>query len=356
MKKSIICITAFGDYRAGVLKILSKNKNFSIYGGTEAFDNTVKTIKSTSGFFSEIKNNFLLNRKFLFQSNCIFDCIKSENLVIDLNPRIINVWVLLFTRRLLGKKTVLWGHAWSRAGKNEGTFHPRLILKKLSSGIIVYTNTQKKELLDSGYTKPIWVAPNALYNKEYIVKSKSKENPTNILYVGRLVKEKKPDLLIKSYALLSEEKRSAHKLIVIGEGPESDNLKSIARSLKIEDDVIFMGHISDESKLSEIYSKSIASVSPGYVGLSITQSFAFGTPMIISEKENHSPEIEAANKENSVLFESNNIKDLSKKIEFVINNKKYWLEKEKEIKKFCSEQYSCEAMAKGIENGLFWKI
>ena len=57
---------------------------------------------------------------------------------------------------------------------------------------------------------------------------------------------------------------------------------SLALDLGIDRDVIFYGHVSEPSELRSVYGASVASLSPGYVGLSVTQSLGFGVPMIVS--------------------------------------------------------------------------
>lgn len=44
----------------------------------------------------------------------------------------------------------------------------------------------------------------------------------------------------------------------------------------------------------DVYANALVSVSPGYVGLSLTQSLSFGVPMLIAIDEAHVPEIDAA--------------------------------------------------------------
>jgi glycosyltransferase involved in cell wall biosynthesis len=107
-----------------------------------------------------------------------------------------------------------------------------------------------------------------------------------------------------------------------------------------------MGHINDFNKLKQLYASSLVSVSPGYVGLSITQSFAFGVPMLISRNENHSPEIEVA-KENSnaIFFQTDNQNDFCLKVEEVFKFKKALFKKRKTIANECKKHYTVEQMA-----------
>ena len=115
----------------------------------------------------------------------------------------------------------------------------------------------------------------------------------------------------------------------------------------------FKGHISDHDSLRALYGSAIASVSPGYVGLSLTQSLSFGVPMIISRNEPHAPEIEAAFEDvNCLYFETDNIDDLVDKIVDVYNKKHVWWERGESIKSLCQTTYSVERMARGVIEAL----
>lgn len=65
------------------------------------------------------------------------------------------------------------------------------------------------------------------------------------MYVGRLVKRKGVDYLIKAFAKLKNEINDV-VLIIIGRGECRDELELLAKNLNIEDSVYFMGYVEDE--------------------------------------------------------------------------------------------------------------
>ncbi|HHW68765.1 MAG TPA: glycosyltransferase family 4 protein [Tenericutes bacterium] len=71
---------------------------------------------------------------------------------------------------------------------------------------------------------------------------KISNNDFIILFVGRLGKEKNVDFLIECQKELVK-KKSNCKLIIIGDGPDSDEFKDLVRKYKIEDKVIFTGKV-----------------------------------------------------------------------------------------------------------------
>jgi glycosyltransferase involved in cell wall biosynthesis len=263
-----------------------------------------------------------------------------------MNPRILNTWIILIVRKILGKKTVLWGHAWPRNGASSNTDKLRNILRQLADHILVYTDTQQNELLSRMPAKSISSAPNALYSKNDMWVED--QHRSNFIYVGRLVATKKIKLLIKAFYGSGLHSKGAI-LTIVGDGPEFEACKTLIDTLNIGESVLLTGHVSDLNTLRKLYSKSIASVSPGYVGLSITQSFSFGTPMIVSEDENHSPEIEAVRVGfNSEYFTTDSVESLSNVMKSFWINMNSWKAKEKIIIEDCKKRYSTEVMAERI--------
>ena len=107
-----------------------------------------------------------------------------------------------------------------------------------------------------------------------------------------------------------------------------------------------MGHISDYEELKNIYNSAFFSVSPSLAGLSITQSFSFGVPMIISEFEKHGPELEAVQEGlNALFFKTDSIDSFNENLCLAFQNKDYWLNQRQSIVDFCKNEYSIEAMS-----------
>jgi glycosyltransferase involved in cell wall biosynthesis len=344
----IILQTVVPDYRKKLFSNIKTQlgSNFKIYGGNYYFEKTVKT-DSSIPFISSVRNVYIFNRKLLFQFG-VWHFINSRNvLVLELNPRIISNWIILLIRKISRSKTVLWGHAWPRSGPHNSSDKIRGLMRNLGDEIIVYTETQKLELENKMPRKIIKTAPNAVYYSYEMITSQNAETICDIIYVGRLTKSTKPLFLIKAFHNAIIDLPECVTLIIIGEGDEKSNIMDYVHDNGLSSRVKILGHIGEYNILKELYASSLFSVSPGYVGLSITQSFGFGVPMLISKNENHSPEIEATiENENSLYFESDNINDLSVQILNVFSNKPYWLSKRESIVKFCKEKYSIEVMSK----------
>jgi D-inositol-3-phosphate glycosyltransferase len=108
-----------------------------------------------------------------------------------------------------------------------------------------------------------------------------------IVFVGRIVPLKGIDNMLKAMTYLERERRT--KLVVIGGDEHSQSemqrLKSLSRSLKIHESVIFLGLVKQEM-LPFFYSAADLSVVPSYYesfGLVVLESLACGTPVVATK-------------------------------------------------------------------------
>ncbi len=349
MSKLIIIQTAIPDYRKEFFKRLKQTlgERFELYGGGRYFEKTVITDQTIE--HKAIPNHYFFYRKALFQEGVLKLVTSSAVLVLEMNPRIVSNWLLLLVRKILGRKTVLWGHAWPRAGKESKSDLLRHMMRQLSSSIIVYTKTQQRELKLKMPNKKIYAAPNAL-----IIADKMQsvtDHPRHFIYVGRLTEPKKVLFLVKAFSKALEYLPNDVELRLIGDGDQRLKIEEFIRVHSLGKRVKLYGHISDYEILKKLYAQSLFSVSPGYAGLSITQSFGFGVPMLISRDEPHSPEIEAVTEgENALFYETDDVIRFRESVEAIYTNTSEWIEKRDEIAAYCRSNYSVEAMAQVFSN------
>lgn len=355
MSKLVILQTVVPDYRIGFFSFLKQKlgDSLEVFAGQYYFDPSVRSSKDLN-FLRKAKNHFFFKRQTLLQSGMWNEALSAEVLVMELNPRIVSNWILLLLRMPSSKRTVLWGHAWSRSGPNCKSEILRAVMRNLADEIIVYTNSERKRLNRKMKDKRIHAAPNAIYaGSEMNTYKESPEKITNVIYVGRLTKNKKPMLLMRSFLLALDRLPKNVRLIFVGEGDQQSNLEQYFRqrasktSLKNvgPERVRFLGHISEYDVLKQLYASSLVSVSPGYAGLSLIQSLGFGVPVLVSNVEKHSPEIEAIEEGfNGVFFDTNEVQDLSSKIVDIFENKALWIRKRKEVSDKCRLSYSIESM------------
>lgn len=346
MRKLVIIQTVIPDYRKYFFRAIEMalNNSFELYGGDFYFENSIKSDLKMAK--KPVINHFYFNRKLLFQTGIWHLLFKDIILVMEMNPRIVSNWIFLVIRRIINRKTVLWGHAWPRNGVHSKSDLLRNCMRLLANKIIVYTNQQQLELKNKMPKKDILAAPNAVVSASMMAFTRS-SNQFNLIYVGRLTKRKKPYFLVKAFASEVDKYPSNTKLIIVGEGEEKDKIKKYIAQNKLSNSIVLLGHISNHEKLKELYFNSFFSISPGYVGLSITQSFGFGVPMLVSKDENHSPEIEALRiEENGLFFKTDSKSDFNKTLLEAFKKRDSWVQKRMQILSFCKQNYSTEAMAK----------
>lgn len=322
-----------------------------IYCGSPAYDESIVVLTSKDLDVIDVRNYYLPGN-ILLQKVPIGVLLGADSLIIDLNPRVPHVWLLLLMRRMLGRRTLLWGHAFPRAGRGATTDRLRGLMRSLADGLLTYTRQQAVELAEIHRDKQIFTAPNALYYRSEISFDESQERG-NIIYVGRLDPSKKVLDLMNAFERAAPALCSHGRLIIVGDGVEMDAVRALRDGSPFRDRIDIMGHVGDYERLRELYSRAFMSASPGCVGLSIMQSFAFGVPMLISPNELHGPEIEAARDgENCRFFETGNTQSHADLIVEFWNEREAWREKGSLIAAECADNYSVEAMGDGIIKAL----
>jgi glycosyltransferase involved in cell wall biosynthesis len=107
-----------------------------------------------------------------------------------------------------------------------------------------------------------------------------------LLFVGRLVPEKAPDLLIRAFRHVRDDLR----LVIVGGSSFTDRYASVLRRLAAEDPrVILTGYVYGAT-LQELYSNAAAFVLPSLLeGLPLTllEAASYGTPVVVSDIPPH---------------------------------------------------------------------
>lgn len=187
-----------------------------------------------------------------------------------------------------------------------------LSIRKADDIIVLseYAKEEKKLYFNKNST----YIPPAISTK-FIDESKSNSNiqkTDQIIYFGRLSKEKRVDIIIDSFKKLN----SDFKLKIIGSGEELENLKNRAGD---NQNIIFTGFIDNYKLFKEIKkSKLMITLEWADYNLTVYESIVLGTRVLFGktfEVENFDiPLIK-----NNMLFYCNpNIKEVSDKIESII--------------------------------------
>ena len=150
---------------------------------------------------------------------------------------------------------------------------------------------------------------------EKMRKVKPMKSKNTVIYVGRLEAYKHIDMLIR--AMASSKKLKGYKLSVIGEGPEEENLKTLAAQLGIKAE--FHGYVSEEEKIARIKGADVL-VNPSSIeglGLILLESMACGTSVVGFDLECYK---EFCNPQNSLIVDTVDENALSKTMEGLLSS------------------------------------
>jgi glycosyltransferase involved in cell wall biosynthesis len=335
------------DYRLPLFLLLKKSigDQFDVFAGETDYNITPQSTPIAWDHFHKVNNHYLLNHRLVWQGGLFRKLVSADLLIASANMRNLTVVSALIFRKVLRRKTILWGHA--KGQTRIGSLLRGLFLRKCNH-FIAYTQSQATYLTNQYPWLKVTAAPNAcVHVKDCYPLPVPASEVQNVLYVGRLVPEKKPGLLLKGFhhAVINNFIPHSAKLIFIGAGPEKIHLMTVAQKLNIQDRVEFLGHISDVDTLRCHYSRTVCSASPGPVGLAATQSFCFGIPMLLGLSERHGPEIEACQQDyNADFFESDNPQALAEGLKNFYDAKDLWLAKRSEICEGTKSKYTYESM------------
>jgi glycosyltransferase involved in cell wall biosynthesis len=282
--------------------------------GDEQFGLGVTTAVNSPLIRRSGRNRFLVGRRLAWQPGVVRPAVLAKTTVVELNPRLLSTWFVLVSRSLLRRRTLAWGHAWPRAGQHASSDRLRHVVRNLSDGLIVYTDDDRHALLAAGYKKPVYVAPNAIARSTQQRAITPRNERTSLLWIGRLVAAKKPQLAIDAFRLAIPNLQESTNLLIVGDGPERDACVGSAGDLISSSRVQFLGEIVEEQPLAELFGSALACIASGYIGLNATQSIGYGCPIVYPGDEPHAPEIAALDGSNSVSFHSDDPEALAKAI------------------------------------------
>jgi glycosyltransferase involved in cell wall biosynthesis len=175
-----------------------------------------------------------------------------------------------------------------------------------------------------------------------------------ILYLGRLIKKKGIDYLIKAFKILKENVNCC--LIIAGDGPERRNLENLCRRMEI-DDIIFTGVISETDKpgyfeAADVYVyPSITLVTPEEWGVGILEAMSVGKPVIATTATGCALDA-IRNGANGYVVPERDAEALYKAIKTIANDanlrKRMGMESEKIIKSIFNYDCAVKAMIQAI--------
>lgn len=178
----------------------------------------------------------------------------------------------------------------------------------------------QKALIELGYpATQVHHIPNMIHIDEQSSITRQNRKPKVVGFIGRIDKSKGVDLLVSA---LSNIKKIGVQLqaIIAGHGSEQQNIESLIQSRGLQSDINMTGWVTDKTKFfSDIDILCVPSRSEPF-GIVILEAFKHHTPVIAS---NVSGPLEIITpNHDGLIFESENIEDLSASITKLIQDPK----------------------------------
>ena len=332
----------FPHYREALWRKILSNNNF--YATFYCSKDNLLSIQegkfdeeSLNSRIKNVKGYWLFKKYLIWQSNTIKVCLihQFDSIVFLGEMNILSNWIGALICRIRRKRVLFWSHGFY-GNENSLKYFLRKLFYKIANEHIVYEKRGKSLMINSGF-KPqkVHVIYNSLdYENQKILFEKLKKSKDNSLtffrnntlpvfiYIGRLIESKKVDQLITAVKNINTDKQICN-LLIVGSGPEEEKLKGLAKNEIISKTIHFYGPCYDESIKSNLIYNSICTVSPGNIGLTVVNSFSYGTPAITHGNfGNQMPEAEViVENETGFFFNENDTKSLQTQMLKVINSK-----------------------------------
>ena len=305
-KPNICCIFNYAPhYRAPIYTLMDKELNCDFYFGdsvgTEIKEMDVSSLK---GFKSKLARKKVSRWNYFWLSNSIEPIFKNyTHYIVSGDSKYLSIWLLLIVSKLFNKKVFLWGHGMKG---NKSYFQTKIdfVFYSLCSKVLLYGTHAKNTMLKLGFKEDkLELIYNSLeYEKHITYRGKLKnntlyqnyfnnDNPV-LLYIGRLQKSKKLELLIDLVKQLKDQHIDVN-LVFIGKNIDNNTIDLKIKDSNLERNIWLYGPCYNEEKIADLIQQASLCISPGPIGLTAIHVATYGIPIITNNDfNNQMPEFE----------------------------------------------------------------
>lgn len=291
-------------YRLPVFKKIQQKLNnvIVLYGQKQKNESLENALTGDVKNFVEVKNLYFY--RFNIFVSMLYPYLlrlRPKIIVSVVNVGNINLYLLFFLRKLLGFKLIVWSFGYDP----KNGFDPmnvfkdkiRLLFYQNADAVIFYWE-KGKEIVEkfSKRKEHYFVAPNTLdtdmhldlknkfdkKGKDAIKEELGIKEQNHFVYVGRLLKDKQIDLIIKSFQKIP--RHYDCRVTIIGDGPEKSNLFRLVDELNVAN-IYFTGAIYNPEIVGKWIYCSDLFIMPGRLGNSVVHSFCYATPVLSQKKD-----------------------------------------------------------------------
>jgi glycosyltransferase involved in cell wall biosynthesis len=205
-----------------------------------------------------------------------------DALVVEANPRYLATPAALQWMRRRRRPVVGWGlGAPALSGPLAGLRRSRrLAFLRQFDALITYSRRGADEYAALGFPAGrIFVAPNAAASRPSAPlpqRAAAFAGKPSVLYVGRLQARKHLDDLLHACAALPESLQP--RLVIVGDGPEGENLKKLAGQVYPQAEFPGAKH---GAELAPYFAAADLFVLPGTGGLAVQEAMSYGLPVVM---------------------------------------------------------------------------
>jgi glycosyltransferase involved in cell wall biosynthesis len=298
----------FPAYRRFVYDKLAERFNFLMLHGDK--DPSVKLAKTDYSRILKVYNYRPKDTHFVFNTITPLFSFKPKAIIHESSIGILSLLPTWFFSKIMGAKFILYGHGYNRFTgfdpKQNWADKYRVFLMKISDATIVYTHTDKKRMAQFVSSDKIFVAQNTLDTRpahalrtqfDDVGKTAIKEKlgftrPFNLIYIGRIVEEKRPEVLLNVFEQLNKILPDQIGIHFVG-GGEVEPLQQRVADNGWQNAVKFHGWVHDAEQSGALLYASDLMIMPGNVGLAVNHAFMFDCPVVtFLQTEMSPPEIE----------------------------------------------------------------
>lgn len=284
-----------------------KNYSITLAGWTEKSTSPLQNVEifplpfRQSLYNQEGKRSALTSLKFAI-AVCTLP-IQNYDLILTDNIPYIHLFPLFFLTIIRRKKLIItwheyWGKYWQKYVKGLSWilfFLIEFLTAQLNKQVIAVSRFTADRLEKYRFRKnSISIIPNGV-NLEKIISITNhhqKDSPP-LIYVGRLIKEKRVNLLIKAITKLDklnklDQNNKQIILQIIGDGPEREKLERLTNELKITHKIKFTGRLSSIEEVWQQIAGAKIAIQPSEregFGMFPLEAMAVGIPVIYCQSD-----------------------------------------------------------------------
>ena len=317
-------------YRSAIYTLMDKELHCDFYFGDQV-ETPIKLmdVASLSGYKKTVRNVKIFNNRYTWQKNVVGLVFKNyKHYILTGDHKVLSNLVIAFFAWILNKKVYLWMHGLK--SKEELYWKEKLEiypLYHLAYKFLLYGNYSRNIMINKGFDadKMLCIYNSLDYDVQFKIRQKLvksniyadyfKNDKPVLIYVGRIQKIKKIDLILISMLILKQRGIDCN-LVIVGDNSDDLDLTTLIRDAGLESNVWIYGPCYNEEITGELIYNADVCVSPGNVGLTAMHCFVYGTPVITNNNfETQMPEFEVIEKDSTGdFFEQGNVWDLANKI------------------------------------------